>query len=421
MATAFTIAFQGFQVTPGGIGLYEASLTAALSLYGVDPATALALALATHALKFAYSFAVGLGAACIEVWPTRHFSVGLPRPALVDVLFGLAVLAALLGGRPPVAVVIGALATLPLLVAAKCHHLPGRLRALLLVPTGIFGVIFGLQSPVTAGADRPLELAIFGVASLLGLVLVRQWWLARASLPAPTPLRSGSLLAVVIPVHDEAATVADVVAGVPRARLAARGLAAHVILVDDGSTDASARLAQLAGADEIVAHPRRLGLGAALRSGLVAARAAGADAVVYLDGDGEYDPRDMSDVLEPVLSGQADYVLGVRFPAADRCMQRPRRAGNRVFTLLQRLLTGRRLQDGQTGFRAFGPRALAAAEIIHDYNYAQVLTLDLLRKRLRLAEVPIRYRVRRTGRSFVRYHEYALRVLPAMARELLSA
>ena len=64
-ATAFTIAFQGFQVTPGGIGLYEASLTAVLTLHGVDPGSALALAVATHALKFAYAY--GLGGVCLSV------------------------------------------------------------------------------------------------------------------------------------------------------------------------------------------------------------------------------------------------------------------------------------------------------------------------------------------------------------------
>ena len=118
-ATAFTIAFQGFQVTPRWHWPVRGQPDRGAESVRCGSRTALALALATHALKFAYSFAVGLGAACVEVWPTRHFSVGLPRPALVDVLFGLAVLAALLGGHPPVAVVIGALAALPLLVGGE--------------------------------------------------------------------------------------------------------------------------------------------------------------------------------------------------------------------------------------------------------------------------------------------------------------
>ena len=76
------------------------------------------------------------------------------------------------------------------------------------------------------------------------------------------------------------------------------------------------------------------------------------------------------------------------------------------------------LTDGQSGYRAFAPAAAAAAEVIHDYNYAQVLTLDLLGKGFRYAEVPIGYRFRQTGASFVRLWPYLRRVVPAVHREL---
>jgi hypothetical protein len=98
-------------------------------------------------------------------------------------------------------------------------------------------------------------------------------------------------------------------------------------------------------------------------------------------------------------------------------MKLHRRVGNRVFTLLLVLLTGSYMTDGQTGMRAFSREAAAAAEIIHDYNYAQVLTLDLLRKGFVLEEVPIRYRIREQGASFVSWR-YPVKVLPAIWREL---
>ena len=94
-----------------------------------------------------------------------------------------------------------------------------------------------------------------------------------------------------------------------------------------------------------------------------------------------------------------------------------RRIGNRAFTLMLVLLTGRRITDGQTGMRAFSREAAAAAEIIHDYNCAQVLTLDLLRKGFTLEEVPIRYSLREHGTSFVNWR-YPAKVLPAIWREL---
>jgi hypothetical protein len=328
----------------------------------------------------------------------------------------------LLAQAGPAQWLLGVLASMPLVVLMKCHHLPRQMQPVRLARgVGAAAWCLVLTLAVAAGAHRPSEVAAVSALVLLGGVLGRQWWLSRTPLEPPPPLPRGARIAIVIPVHDEALTLPGVLARVPREDLESLGMRTRIIVVNDGSRDESAALARESGVEEVISHPRRLGLGAAVRTGLQAARIAGADAVVYLDGDGEYDPRDIPQVLEPIRRGTADYVLGVRFPAASHSMHPTRRIGNRVFTLLQCVLTGRRLRDGQTGFRAFGPRALATAEIIHDYNYAQVLTLDLLRKQLRLAEVPITYQVRRTGRSFVRYHEYALRVLPAIARELLSA
>lgn len=86
------------------------------------------------------------------------------------------------------------------------------------------------------------------------------------------------------------------------------------------------------------------------------------------------------------------------------------------FTRLTSLLARQPIADAQTGFRALGRAALAVADIAHDYNYAQVLTLDLAGKGLRYADVPIRYRRRAQGRSFVTPGRYMRHVLPAMAR-----
>jgi hypothetical protein len=95
-----------------------------------------------------------------------------------------------------------------------------------------------------------------------------------------------------------------------------------------------------------------------------------------------------------------------------------RRFANRGFSLLLSLCCGRWIEDGQTGYRAFSGRALEVAEISHDYNYAQVLTLDLLHKGMRLRSVPIAYRRRDAGRSFVRA-AYLWRVPLGMLREMV--
>ena len=190
-------------------------------------------------------------------------------------------------------------------------------------------------------------------------------------------------------------------------------------MVDDGSTDATAEAAKQEGADLVVSHPRNLGLGAALRSGLAAARGMDARAAVYIDADGEYPPEQIPDLLKPIEDGKADYVLGSRYLGTRERQPVLRLIANVIFTGLLCFASGRRITDGQTGFRAFSRRALECAEIIHDYNYAQVLTLDLLKKGMRMREVPISYRFRTKGESFISI-KYLWRVPTAMLREMLT-
>lgn len=230
--------------------------------------------------------------------------------------------------------------------------------------------------------------------------------------PAPPSTETEEPVVVVLPVLDEALTVAGVAGRVPTE---VGGHPVEVVVVDDGSTDSSAAAARAAGIT-VVAHGRRRGLGAAVRTGLAEARLRGAVAAAFLDADGEYDPAELGKVVEPVLSGSADYVVGSRFKGTIESMLLRRRAGNRVLTVLTSALAGRRLSDAQSGFRALGREALASATVSHDFNYAQVLTLELLGKGFRYAEVPIRYRWRSQGRSYVRLGRYLLHVLPAMVR-----
>ena len=223
-------------------------------------------------------------------------------------------------------------------------------------------------------------------------------------------------VAVIIPAYNEAENLPDTLSQLPFHRVADM----RVIVVDDGSTDGTTEVAQRHGADLVVRHNTNRGLGAALRTGLAAAREMDARAAVYIDADGEYPPSQIPDLLKPIDDGEADYVLGSRYLGARRSQTVLRRAGNLVFTALLCVAAGRRISDGQTGFRAFSRAALDCAEIIHDYNYAQVLTLDLLKKGMRLREVPVTYRRRSKGRSFIG-PRYLWRVPLAMLRQLLSA
>jgi len=231
---------------------------------------------------------------------------------------------------------------------------------------------------------------------------------------APAPV------VILLPAHNEEATVASVVR---RAPASVHGHPVRVLVVDDGSTDGTAAAAAGAGAT-VVSFPANRGLGAAVREGLAVAVAGGAAAVAFLDADGEYAPEELPEVVGPVLDGQADYVVGSRFAGRARSMRPHRWLGNRVLTVWVRRIVRRwgvrNLTDGQSGYRALSPAAAAEGEIVHDFNYAQVLTLDLLAKGFRYAEVPISYRFRSHGRSFIRLGPYLRQVVPAVRRELRS-
>ena len=231
--------------------------------------------------------------------------------------------------------------------------------------------------------------------------------LAARDLPAQRPV------VFVLPAHNEEQNLPVVLSAIGESGVEN----VRIVVVDDGSTDRTAEVARAAGAI-VYTHERNRGLGAALRSGLAVARGLNPRAVVYIDADSEYDAREAARLLAPIESGEADYVLGSRSATGRNGMRWSRRFANRAFSLALSLACRRWVSDGQTGFRAFSPRAADIAEIIHDYNYSQVLTLDLLHKGMRLKEVPVRYRKRTGGVSFVG-PAYLWRVPTGMLREML--
>ena len=238
---------------------------------------------------------------------------------------------------------------------------------------------------------------------------------ARPTAPDRGPAAGPGPVVLFLPAHDEEATVAAVVGRVPDR---VGGHPVRCLVVDDGSADRTAELAEGAGAVVLGSAAGNQGLGAAVRRGLEAAVGGGAVAVAFCDADGEYDPAELERLLAPILQGRADYVVGSRFGGEIRRMLPHRRLGNRLLTRMLAFVARAPIGDGQSGFRALSRAAAADAEIVHDYNYAQVLTLDLLAKGYRYLEVPIGYGFRSAGRSFVRPASYLRRVLPAVWREL---
>jgi len=203
------------------------------------------------------------------------------------------------------------------------------------------------------------------------------------------------VLAVIL-AKDEERRVGDVVREV-------RETGVDVVVVDDGSTDETARVAREAGA-RVIRHPVNLRIGAAEQTGVMHALASGYDVVVRLDGDGQHPAGGIESLVAEVLEGGADMAFGSRFvPRGEGYTSTPaRRVGIALLSTLVSLVAGRRVSDPTSGFRAFGRRAMRLLAALPASDYPEPETIiDAGRAGLSVREVPVAFRARTSGRSSI--------------------
>lgn len=200
----------------------------------------------------------------------------------------------------------------------------------------------------------------------------------------------------IIPALNEQGSVGRVVE-----RLRAANAALPIVVIDDGSTDATGAVARAAGA-AVVRLPSNLGCGVALQTGYKYALREGYDAIVQLDADGQHEPADAAALLAVIARGEADVAVGSRFIGDSEFRgTRLRRLGMRLFGFLAFAIAGSRFSDVTSGFRALNRdvlRFFAEERYPCDYPDADVLVM-LTRAGFRVKEVPVHMYARAGGAS----------------------
>ena len=209
----------------------------------------------------------------------------------------------------------------------------------------------------------------------------------RATLPADSPK-----IVVVMPALNAAPTLEATVGAIPQ------DFVDDVILVDDGSRDATVELARTLGID-LIWHPHTAGYGANQKTCYLEALQRGADAVVMLHPDGQYEPALIPKMCEPILRGEADLVLGSRLlePGTARRggMPRYKLVANRFLTGIENRLMGTQLSEAHTGYRAYSRRLLLTVPFLRnsiDFSFDSELLMQAVHFGFPIAEVPARTR-----------------------------
>jgi glycosyltransferase involved in cell wall biosynthesis len=182
--------------------------------------------------------------------------------------------------------------------------------------------------------------------------------------------------------------VGDVVRGIPRSIPGIGTI--EIVVVDDGSGDATGERAREAGA-HVIRHTRARGVGAAFHTGLAYGIERGADLIVSIDADGQFDPADIPKLIAPVLDGTADFSSASRFadPKLEPEMPAIKRWGNRKMSRLISRLAGETFHDVSCGMRCYSRDAALQLHLRGHFTYTQEVFLNLSFKQLRIAEVPI--------------------------------
>lgn len=222
-------------------------------------------------------------------------------------------------------------------------------------------------------------------------------------------------LIVQIPCLNEEATIGQTIADIPRT---IEGIdEVEVLVINDGSTDRTVEVAREAGADHVISFAQNRGLAAAWSAGIDEALALGADIIVNTDADNQYRGGSIPDLVRPIVTGEADMVVGARpigeieeFSWMKKCLQR-------LGSWVVRRVSATNISDATSGFRAYTRAAALRLSVVSSFTYTHETLIQAGRSGLAVAEVPIRTNPKtRDSRLFRSIPEYIRRSLNTIVR-----
>lgn len=203
-------------------------------------------------------------------------------------------------------------------------------------------------------------------------------------------------LFVMIPAHNEEQTISKVIRTIPRQIEGADKITA--VVIDDGSTDKTAQKAKESGA-YVLTHRTRQGLAQTFQHGLNFCLKHGADIIVNIDGDWQYDSAEIPKVIKPIVEGWADVVLTNRNVLSLDHMPFGKKYGNILATAVTQHVSGFPVRDAQSGFRAFSREAALRINVRGSYTYVQETIIQAVDKKLSIVQTDCAFRKRTGGSS----------------------
>lgn len=212
-------------------------------------------------------------------------------------------------------------------------------------------------------------------------------------------MQSKGKLFIQIPCLNEESTIKAVIKSIPKKEFKELGLLVKILVIDDASSDQTANIAIKSGADFLIKHNKTMGLAKSFKDGINFCLSKGADIIVNTDGDNQYDQQELVKLVKPILSGEADLVIGDRQIEKLRFMSPGKKLGNMVGSNIIRFLTGKKIPDASSGIRAMSGSIAKTFNLMSSHTYTHETIIQASNHGAEILSLPVKFKKRNFGES----------------------